>query len=131
MYTHVFVHICIHIHIVHIYAELCLIALSRLTLCDPTDCSPAGSSAHRDSLGKNTAMNSLGKNTAMNTALQSDSLPSEPQGKPKNTGLGSLSLLQGIFPIQESNRSLLHCSHILYQLNYQGSPHIFISTYNI
>ena len=30
--------------------------------------------------------------------LQADSLPAEPQGKPKNTGVGSLSLLQGIFP---------------------------------
>ena len=40
--------------------------------------------------------------------LQVDSLPSEPPGKPKNTGEGSLSLLQGIFPIQESNWCLLH-----------------------
>ena len=32
------------------------------------------------------------------------------------------SLLQGIFPTQESNRGLLHCRWILYQLNYQGSP---------
>ena len=38
--------------------------------------------------------------------MQSDSLPAEPQGKPKNTGVGSLSLLQGIFPTQESNRDL-------------------------
>ena len=29
-------------------------------------------------------------------------LPAEPQGKPKNTGVGSLSLLQQIFPTQES-----------------------------
>ena len=36
-------------------------------------------------------------------ALQADSLPAEPQGKPKNTGIGSLSLLQQIFPTQESN----------------------------
>ena len=36
-------------------------------------------------------------------ALQVDSLPAEPQGKPKNTGVGSLSLLQQIFPTQESN----------------------------
>ena len=42
------------------------------------------------------------------------------QGKPKNTGVGSLSLLQQIFPIQESNWGLLHCSQILY-LSYQGS----------
>ena len=33
--------------------------------------------------------------------LQADSLPSEPPGKPKNTGVGSLSLLQRIFPTQE------------------------------
>ena len=33
-------------------------------------------------------------------ALQADSLPAEPQGKPKSTGVGSLSLLQGIFPTQ-------------------------------
>ena len=55
-------------------------------------------------------------------ALQADSLPAEPPGKPKNTGVGSLSLLQGIFPTQESNQGLLHCRWILYQLSYQGSP---------
>ena len=42
-------------------------------------------------------------------ALWADSLPAEPQRKPKNTGVGSLSLFQGIFPTQESNRGLLHC----------------------
>ena len=54
--------------------------------------------------------------------LQADSLPAEPQGKPKNTGLGSLSLLQRIFPTQESNQGLPHCRGILYQLSYEGSP---------
>ena len=54
--------------------------------------------------------------------MQADSLPDEPQGKPKNTGVGCLSLLQWIFPTQESNQSLLHCRQILYQLSYQGSP---------
>ena len=39
-----------------------------------------------------------------------------------NTRVGSLSLLQGIFLTQESNRGLLHCRQILYQLSYQGSP---------
>ena len=43
-------------------------------------------------------------------------------GKSKNTGVGSLSLLQWIFPTQESNQSLLHCRWILYQLSYQGEP---------
>ena len=54
-------------------------------------------------------------------ALQVDSLPAEPQGKPKNTGVGSLSLLQQIFPTQESDQGLLHCKWILYQLSYQGN----------
>ena len=40
----------------------------------------------------------------------------------KNTGLGSLSLLQGIFPTQGLNPGLPHCRRILYQLSHQGSP---------
>ena len=54
--------------------------------------------------------------------LKADSSPAEPQGKPRNTGLGSLSRLQRIFPTQDSNRGLLHCRRILYQLSYQRSP---------
>ena len=42
--------------------------------------------------------------------------------KPKNTGVGSLSLLQQVFPTQESIRGLLHHRQILYQLSYGGSP---------
>ena len=42
-------------------------------------------------------------------ALQVDSLPSESPGKPNSTGVGSLSLLQGIFPTQDLNWGLLHC----------------------
>ena len=53
--------------------------------------------------------------------MQADSLSAEPPGKPKNTGVGSLSLLQGIFLTQESNWGLLPCRWILYQLSYQGS----------
>ena len=55
-------------------------------------------------------------------ALPVDSLLSELPGKPKNTGVGSLSFLQGNFLTQESNRGLLHCRQILYELSYQGSP---------
>ena len=55
-------------------------------------------------------------------ALQADSLLSEPPGKSENTGVGSLFLLQGIFPTQETNQGLLHCRCIVFQLSYQGSP---------
>ena len=42
----------------------------------------------------------------------------------QNTGVGSLSLLQEIFPTQGSNPGLPHCRWILYQLSYKGSPRI-------
>ena len=41
-----------------------------------------------------------------------------------NTGVGSLSLLQGIFSTQGSNPGLLHCKWIFYQLSHKGSPRI-------
>ena len=53
----------------------------------------------------------------MSLALQADSLPAEPQGKPKNTGVGSLSLLLQIFPTQEGR---LYCRWIFHHLSYQG-----------
>ena len=58
--------------------------------------------------------------------LQVDSLLSDPPGKPKNTGMGSLFLLQGIFLTQESKWGLLYYREIFYQLSYQGSPSIII-----
>ena len=51
--------------------------------------------------------------------MQVDSLSAELQGKPKNTGMGSLPLLQQIFLTQELNWGLLHCRGILYQLSYE------------
>ena len=62
-----------------------------LTLCDPMDYCPPGTSVHGDSPGK-------------------------------NTGVGCHTLLQEIFPTQESNPGLPHCRQILYQLSHQGSP---------
>ena len=46
-----------------------------------------------------------------------------PRNSPgQNTGVGSLSLLQGIFPTQGWNPGLLHCRQILYQLSHKGRP---------
>ena len=62
-------------------------------------------------------------------SVMSDSLwPHElysPWNSPgQNTGVGSLSLFQGIFPTQGSNPGLPHCRRILYQLSHKGSPYI-------
>ena len=64
------------------------------------------------------------------STLQADSLPAEPQGKPKNSGVGSPSLLQQIFLTQEWNQGLLHSRWILYQLSYKGSPYIPIANFH-
>ena len=74
------------------------------------DCSPPGSSVHRFSRQEywsELSFPSPGDLPNLGTeprspALQADSLPSKPPGKPKNTGVGSLSLLQGNFPTRVS-----------------------------
>ena len=116
-------------------AVLRFVAQSCPTLCDPRDCSLPGSSIRGDSPGKNVGMgcHALLQGDLPNRgikprspALQEDSLLSEPPGKPMNTAVGSLSLVQRIFLTQESNRGFLHCRWILYQLSYWGSPFLIL-----
>ena len=113
---------------------LCLVTQSCLTLCDSMDCGQPGCSVHGNlqtrMLGWVTMPPSRGSSQPRDQTqvptLQAYSLPTEPPGKPKNTGVGSLSLLLGIFLTQKSNRGLLHCRQILYQLSYQGSPQEYL-----
>ena len=58
------------------------------------------------------------------SSLQPHGLYSPLNSSGQNTGVGSVSLLQGIFPTQGSNPGLLHCRWILYQLSHKGSPRI-------
>ena len=60
------------------------------------------------------------------STLQAGYLSSEPLGKPKNTGVYSLSFLQWIFSTQELSRGLLYCRQILYQLSCQGRFLLFL-----
>ena len=68
------------------------------------------------------------KSESESRSLVSDSLQPHglygPWNSPdQNTGVGSLSLLQGIFPNQGSNQGPLHCRQILYQLS--GKPNVW------
>ena len=56
--------------------------------------------------------------------LQPHGLYSPRNSPGQNTRVGSLSLLQGIFPTQELNPGLPHCRWILYQLSHKGTPGI-------
>ena len=60
--------------------------------------------------------------SVVSDSLQPHGLYSPWNSPDQNTGVGSLSLLRGIFPIQGSNPGLLHCRWILYQLSHKGSP---------
>ena len=57
-------------------------------------------------------------------ALQEDSLPHDPLGNPMNTGVGSQSLLQGIFLTQELNRSQLKVDSLPAELPEKPSENI-------
>ena len=85
---------------------LWLVVQSRPTLCDPMDCSLQDSSIHGDSPGMEDPPPGDLPNPAIKPrfpTLQADSLPFKPPEKPMNTGVGSQSLLQGLFPTQELN----------------------------
>ena len=131
-----------------------LVAQLRLTLCDPMDCSPPGSSVHGILQARILEWVAIcfsrgSSNPGIKPGspiLQANSLPSEPPGSEseshlvvsnslrphglysswnslgQNTGVGNLSLLQGIFPTQGSNPDLQHCRPILYLLSHQGRP---------
>ena len=60
----------------------------------------------------------------MSNSLQPHGLYSLWNSPGQNTEVGSLSLLQGIFPTQGSNPGLPHCRQILYQLSHKGIPRI-------
>ena len=66
--------------------------------------------------------------SVVSDSLQRHGLYSPWNSPGQNTGVGSLSLLQGIFPTQGSNPDLPHCRWILYQLSHQGSPNTHTHT---
>ena len=71
------------------------VAQSCPTLCNPVD-SPWNSPGKNTAVGEGDLPNPGIEPRSL--ALQADSLPAEPPGKPKNTGVGSLSLLKGLLP---------------------------------
>ena len=66
--------------------------------------------------------NAFDSHSVMSSSLQDNGLYSPWNSPGQNTRVGSLSLLQRIFPAQGSNPGLLHCRPILYRLSHQGSP---------
>ena len=126
---------------------LCSLAQSRPTLCDPADCSPPGSSVHGISPARIVEWVVISRGfpqvspiagrffTVLATREAQEyskckSLRVRLLATPwamwpgQNTGVGSLSLLRGIFPTQGWNTGLPHHRRILYQLSHEGSPRL-------
>ena len=100
-----------------------VLSRSVVSLCDPMDYSPSGSSVHGDSPGKNTGVGCLPPGDLLNPGteprsptFQENTLLSEPLEKCKNSS--------GDLQDQGINQGLLHCRWILYNLSPQGSLRI-------
>ena len=113
-----------------IYLFLCVLdSLSPPSLLGLTASSGVLRLRTKTSLSPRTFYHSLLKrpHESESRSVTSDSLQPHrlysPWNSPgQNTGVGSLSLLQGIFPTQGLNPGLPHCRQILQQLSYKGSP---------
>ena len=64
--------------------------------------------------------------SVVSNSLQSNGLYSPWNSSDQNTGVGRVSLLQGIFLIQGSKPGLLNCTWILYHLSHKGSPRMLL-----
>ena len=133
----IFISQCVHVHV-----------QSHLTLHNPMDCSPLGFSVHGilqarilewvampSSRGSTrnwdrtqlSCVSRTGKHIESESCLvvSNSWWPHglyNPWNSPgQNIGVGSLSLLQGIFPTQGLNPGLPHCRQVLYQLSHKGS----------
>ena len=86
---------------------------------------PLESKCHPDTSSKTHSLKSeTERHSVLSDSLRPHGLYSPWNSPGQNTGMGSLSLLQGIFPTQGSNPGLPYCRQILYQLSHQGSPRI-------
>ena len=97
-----------------------------LSLCDPMDCSPPGSCVHGILQARTLEWAAVSYSSescsVMSNSFQPRGLYSPWDSPGQNTGVGSRSLLQGIFQTPWLNPRLPHCRQILYQLSHQGSP---------
>ena len=80
--------------------------------------------SHQGSPRMNTGVGESESHSLVSDSLRLPGLYSPWNSSGLNTGVDSLSLLQGIFPTKGSNAGLLHCRRILYQVSHKGSPRI-------
>ena len=100
----------------------CSVAQVCPTLYNPVNCSPPGSSAYGSFQARIMEWVAISYSSGSSQPRDQTGISCITTGKPTNTGMSSLLLLQCIFLTQESNWGLPHCRWIFYQLSYEGSP---------
>ena len=119
---------CVYTHTTHTHTHRGILFSYKqewnLAIDNNTD-GPWGYHAKSDQSGKDEYC--MKESERASCSVVSNSLqphgPYSPWNSPGlNIGVGSLSLLQGIFPTQGSNPGLSYCRWILYQLSHKGSP---------
>ena len=89
----------------------------------PVQIPSLGTREHRGTeKGKQRGASDNGSRSVASASLRPRGLHSPWNPPGQNTGVGSLSLLQGIFATQELSPGLLHRRQILHQQSHQGSP---------
>ena len=121
---------CVHMH--HMYTcdmgtrvsrQLCIPVCLCMCARDLADVS-VSKGMHCEHPWACTSWKRKWKSLSQSDSLQPCGLHSPWNFPGQNTGVGSFSLLQGIFPTQGSNLGLPHCRCILYQLSHEGGPRI-------
>ena len=80
--------------------------------------------SHRSQTGLSNQTSESPSRSVVSDSLRPHGLYSPWNSPDQNTGVGSLSLLQGIFPIQGWNQGLPHCRQILYQLSHRKAQEL-------
>ena len=109
--------VSVQVRVVHIWGDRLMDTLQHHTMA-------LGASLLTETTGKviQCPESESESRSVMSDSLRPHGLYSPWNSPGQNTGVGSLSLLQGIFPTQGSNPGLPHCRRILYWLSHQGSP---------
>ena len=112
------------------WVYMCSPSRSPLPLPSPPDpsrssqCTRSERLSHASNLGNTKHLKGSENHSVLTDSLRPHRLYRPWISPGQNTGVGSLSLLQGIFPTQGLNPGLPHCRRILYQLSYKGNPRI-------
>ena len=114
-----------------IFKSLIILVTHFLSLLLPFPLSLANYRSFLTGLPESESVKELVSCSVMSDSLWPQRLYTPWDSPGQNTGVGSFSLLQEVFPTQGSNRGLPHYRQILYQLSHKEAPILMYNNYYI